>query len=1514
MELLRKPYEISLWEDVLTFVVKNGEYINEYEESLEGVIGQVVAQYYKERLICVIGSDTMDTPIRATQPKLVSKVNGENTLTFNMYSHYYDEQTEQYQKNPFIGYLINERKVKVRYGAFGEEDTKWYDLIIKNIQENSESKTFTYTAKDQFVNELSKSGFNLEFNQELENNMGNIETLAEKILSESDWQLKRTGVTLKQTLEEPLYLVTLNQEIKVKNMENEEESISIEAGKQIYVFYSTIANEEPFTQLLYVEGSLYEEDDDHIITNSPNWYIIKTIEENGEKVDITANIEYDSGVPEYVAFNSQNEPLMDISEQYRGKRLVRKPITKYDTITDKYVNVYNKGTIYGYTEIEYTSPATVQSYVTNPNNYDSMTGWEKGNSSQGIFPKLNLASIPDVREYPNVSEVMSGDADIISCLKFEVTDTEQILYNSGIVDMRHQINGFVKDSQYVFKVKYGEANEVGKYGPLNLKGSNIGLTLKISEYEIKDGQYILNDTYFEYTFNSSQSDTNGLKDMLSEAVACKKSLTYGEMIDMSKSLGLFIQLSNPGTIYIEDVQFFPYIQTSDGVLQPNEISNSEIKTKYVYYVHKDTDTSIDKIEFVYEGYSPSSDYQEDYNDIGYEKIRSITASESNRFNLIQDLCEIFECWPKFEVEHKQNGEILLGKDKTYYDNQGQEINCPEEELYRQQKFVSFHEYIGADNDVGFKYGINLKSIQRTIDSDGIVSKLIVKNNSNEFAKDGFCSIARAPESDNGENFLLDFSYYIQQNLLGFSEITNDLYSDYNGYLGYYKKLKQFNMLRDQYIKEQSGLLTDITEYTAAYQTYSISAQEASKQHKDKLDYIQALTGYTFAQLMGNQVENQTNKQIYEWWSNDQVLGAVASLGRLNSIKKNHSELAKKAKANLDGAQSRFNWLDKKLTSREKVEEDDSLLVKKENLHLKFYKKYSRFLQEGSWISEDYIDDNLYYLDALSTLNTSAKPKITYNISVLELSQVEGYENYAFALGDKTNIEDTEFFGWTWKSGVQTPYQEEIVVTELSVFFDSPEQNQIKVQNYKTQFEDLFQRMAATTQSVEYSSGKYQKVAGIIETDGTINITTLQNSFMNNALTLQNAKDQSVVWDETGITTTSTTNPAEVVRMVSGGVFLSVDGGITWNTGITGRGINASYITSGQMNVEEVNILNGSFPSFRWDKTGISAYEFSINNDTGMAQNFNYSKFVRLDQYGLYGINGYGNFNPFDKDPITNKEGEDRIWDTANFALTWRGFQIRSKKFGLDGYIRITEEEDIQLINKVLLNGSPTEIDQVKIGLLDKVGDEAIYGLRLKDCTNQVVLEQSSQGKVWIRDELKIGTSNTSTVSLGYLRRYRDDKTAIKDENGKIIGGISQVIRAGDSNAKQEFIVYEDGRLEATGGYFKGEIHADYGTIGGVNIETILGEEYEVAIEITTNEKLTSPVFKKEDEIKTLTAVLYKNREPILSDNIVYTWYLNGEILQDKKEKSIEVRASDFEDNAEYTCEIEYNLNGEVDNG
>jgi N-acetylglutamate synthase-like GNAT family acetyltransferase len=67
---------------------------------------------------------------------------------------------------------------------------------------------------------------------------------------------------------------------------------------------------------------------------------------------------------------------MGISAEYRGKRLVRKVRTDYDATIDKYVTVYNDGEVYGFTETEYSSPASVRSFVTNPNNFDSKIGWD----------------------------------------------------------------------------------------------------------------------------------------------------------------------------------------------------------------------------------------------------------------------------------------------------------------------------------------------------------------------------------------------------------------------------------------------------------------------------------------------------------------------------------------------------------------------------------------------------------------------------------------------------------------------------------------------------------------------------------------------------------------------------------------------------------------------------------------------------------------------------------------------------------------------------------------------------------------------------------------------------------------------------------------------------------------------------------------------------------------------------------------------------------------------------------
>ena len=1307
--LIKKPYEISLWEDKLlwhrrklTFIdveEKNYEpgifysqnltvageseapYTLDYDDYTDGrayykldpddedgekgwseddiniskethpdwyendkMLPNVVFQYYKERKLCIIGSNTMDSPARAVQPKLVSNVNGSNTLTFTIYTKYWDDFYGEYQDNPYKKLLTNERKIKLFY------DEKWYDFIIKEVKEDSDKKSFSYTCKDLFINELSKSGFNIQLDAELENNMGNVEYLAEKILEESDWQLK-TSETLKQTKEEPLYWIKIGTEIGYENMETGEEG-KLLPGNEIYAFYSCISNKDPYLQFLYVANGKYEYDSDRVITNSPN-YGIKLVDYDEE------------GKPTFAG-------QMAFHAAERGDKLIRQPITKFDAKIDKYVNVYseiNEGKeineLYGYTETDYISPTAVQNYITNSSGFTNLSGWEVGSDGSSNYPDLDLYGTPDI-----FSSDYNDNTPFRSFVKyFPYKKNEQSqeintpIYNSGFADNRSQIHQLTVDEEFVIDMRACEFSASGALVPYKDEEITKKVTVKICEYELDEGKYDYGETYFEGTLSFDE------KGYGSAIIKSKVSKAYKDLI--IKKIGIFFEVQNH--ILIEQVRFYRKVEyerlKQDSqteyetvIAEPGGELFSAARTKYFYYNPDQDYDSLESLQYKYIGYEEQS-YPKKYNEgaAQFEKIRSVTASESNRFNLIQDLCELFECWAKFEIEHEPNGEISL------------------DENYRQKKWISFHEYIGEPNYIGFKYGINLKSIQRTINSDSIVSKIVVKDNSNEFAPNGFCSIARAMDNPSGENFIYNFDHYISQEMLDFDVINNDLYVSQSGYLGYYKKLRELNLQREQHIDKQAKLLTDIANYEAQYQSYKISVDSAEEEVRRLEQKILDMTGQSWQDLRVNTEQS--------WTTNEEVQSIGFTLTYLKSLIASHTTLRDVNKTYLTSAETEYNNLDKTLAD---------LAAQKRALNLEFYKKYSRFIQEGSWISEDYIDENLYYMDAESTLATSARPKITYNISVLELSQLEGYEAYHFALGDKTFVEDTEFFGWTWKGQdkVKTPYQEEVVISEITWELDSPEKNIIKVQNFKTQFEDLFQRITATTQSIEFHSGEYGRVTSVVETDGSIKASSLQNSFANNSFILSNARDQSVVIDENGITSTSLAYPNEMIRLVSGGLFLSTDGGTTWSTGITGGGINANYITTGQINTDKIFIMNGKFPSFRWDGHGINAYQFQLDSH-GAPYAFNESIYTRFDQYGLYGIKGEENFIPTD---------ENSIWDKANFALTWKGFMLKNK-YG-NGFVSIDSINDF-----IVSDGA---VQRIKIGKIDKIDEENVYGIRIKN--------------------------------------------------------------------------------------------------------------------------------------------------------------------------------------------------------
>ena len=215
--------------------------------------------------------------------------------------------------------MVNERKIKLKY------DGKWYDFVIKNIEEDSVNHSFNYTLIDSFINELSKNGFSIELDTELENNNGTIRKLSEAILEETDWKVGEVD-TLVETNIEALYAVkiplgTTIKAIDMKNLDggpiiisSKEDLTGTEVESIIYVFYSSAFDKTIPMQFLYREDGEYTVDEDGVINNSPNYLLVEG--------NINVNVENGA------------------TNEFRGKRIVQKEITKYDSITDKFVTVY----------------------------------------------------------------------------------------------------------------------------------------------------------------------------------------------------------------------------------------------------------------------------------------------------------------------------------------------------------------------------------------------------------------------------------------------------------------------------------------------------------------------------------------------------------------------------------------------------------------------------------------------------------------------------------------------------------------------------------------------------------------------------------------------------------------------------------------------------------------------------------------------------------------------------------------------------------------------------------------------------------------------------------------------------------------------------------------------------------------------------------------------------------------------------------------------------------------------
>lgn len=1380
-------YEISVWEDY--FVAASG--------SMES--------HYEERKLCVIGSNTMTDDSHALEPNLVLNVNGTHTLTFKLYLSYIDTITGEKIDNPFVKLLVNERKVKA-YWDNGQEDIndKWFDLVVKDISEDSDSNTVTYTCEDLFINELGKSGFELNFSDEANNNQGTIYELATAVLDGTDWQLDEENTDhLLQTQEEALYEVKITNTntltgIYAKGFLNitKDEYETIPINKLCYLPYSMVPHSDDeladMTAVQFIYAPEYTtEYSSMLITNEDsNWLItggqwIK----NGD--DYRFQVRQD-GTPKSswkTIFAINKEAY--VSNRYRGNVYCRKQLSTYDANLERYVNVYKvKGSdptaddkrIFGYVDYDYDASDLVNNLLSNNKDFKNTTGWIGTDLKIGLFPELELDT--DLTKYKGHSYLQA------------VIKAGQNLINDTLSSAAQYLSsGLFEGMEVKFKIGLKDEFTAGTLSAA-IVDKKTNPTIYLGQLEPNKDPSKPPTPIFT-PLKQESIDSEGTV-WCSGTLTCLKALAKNFLEDVE----LVIKSTNPTetTIKIIETRLYELIHGKDKdgndiILDLYDINSTDVAKKFYYYYYEDTSNPDGTAPYIYKAQVPCLLYEPVYGGWAksagaterkysqFEKVRTIYGQQSNRFNLLQELAETFKCWARFKIYHNADGSIER-------DSNG-----------KPKKTVYFSEKIGQQLSYGFTYGIDLNTIRRTQSSSELVTKTIVLANYNENAPNGTCSIVDSEENYPRENFVLNFDYYVNQGLLDGEALNRDLYYSGKGddYIGYYTKLHRYNI---EYLSAADRAILLRNQETRLLQqsvVYDGLLACAVKERDELIDELAALGGDTLDPTKTDPKADNSDKSseiiTAKWIPIQKALQQIKQyVSKPNSTgdgttsvlapSDQNADLIKTIK-DLDGDIATYKAICLKLdaalatlqaTIIANTTRREALLKQIKELHQKFYNKYSTYIQEGSWTSEDYIDPNIYYYDALSVAYTSSRPQVQYDIAVTRVSELPEFKFRRFHVGDTTYVQDTDFFGYEpylKNDKVRTPYKEAVLISEISINFEEPDKDTITVQNYKTQFEDLFQRINATTQSLQYAQGGYNRAAGVVNEKGELKADVLQDSLLAAQDIVTKATDESVVQDNTGLTLTSLKNLDQKLKITSGGIVFSDDGGETWTTMMKAGQIGVQFLSAGSISTSKITIMDGTTPAFRWDTNGITAYWNGKDSITPYdSPDFKMNRFVRFDKFGIYGYNGSDDDKNFV--PLTEAE----VRSNSIFSLTWSGLLIHSiqKKKENDveksiGEIEINREYDIVVRKYVTKNNVTKAVSKVQIGRLSDTN----YGIRIRDDDGNTVLETVDDGSLWLRKSLSIGSTGTNTnVKIGVLNN-------------------NQVF-----NANNNFIVYNNGSAKMTG--------------------------------------------------------------------------------------------------------------------
>lgn len=452
-------------------------------------------------------------------------------------------------------------------------------------------------------------------------------------------------------------------------------------------------------------------------------------------------------------------------------------------------------------------------------------------------------------------------------------------------------------------------------------------------------------------------------------------------------------------------------------------------------------------------------------------------------------------------------------------------------------------------------------------------------------------------------------------------------------------------------------------------------------------------------------------------------------------------------------------------------------------------------------------NEMLYLDAMQVAKDNSRPRYSYEV---ELANLPNQLN-AIELGQLAYIND-HLLGVHAASGY---------VDEIEYDLSMPKNDRISIKNYKTKFEDLFSTISAQSEAMKVNKVSYDTAASSFTPGGGLLGSVLQSAIAKENPYFDYSTCGVEITKDRGIILTNDKPYANgvfgQVALRGSGIFVSdsidpITGRRVWSNAITAGGINASLITTGQLDTNLIRIFSGDQMTFQWNSEGLIAYK--QDGITGVDIN----TFIRYSDKGLqyYKANVTDPIVSLDWNGLTlrNNNGDKTVYldaQTGNVIISGTIYATSGEIGGLK--IQNTTLSD--------LNKTANDAESAAAAAQGTANDAKSDAKNAKDAADEAQ-KTANDGKT--KAESIIG----GTVSVPWVKSTGieiNGKNLTVGAEGKLIlqsnagievqSGGNITIKSGGkfTVASNNFAIDENGNVAMTG-----KVVATSGNIGGLEIK------------------------------------------------------------------------------------------------